>query len=176
MLILGLDASSVAIGFAILNEKEELILTKAIKLNSSLSYEKRALLFEKELKEIREKYKISKVFLEEPMIATFGGSGSSFTTAILNSISGMYRYVVFKVFHKEAKLLNVRSVRSKLGIKFDKTLKGKQKKQQIIDFVKSIYDESFQYDKTKFGNAIPLTDDRADAIVIALGGMRYFNE
>lgn len=171
---LGLDASSTAIGIAILDEQENLILSSILRLKSNISLEQRAFLFEQEIKKIYNDYKIEEIFLEEPMIATFGGSGSAKTTCILNTISGMYRYSIFKVFNREAKLLNVRSIRSQLGIKFAKGLKGKEKKQQVINFVSNKYKE-FQYKLTKNNNYVVGTDDRADAIIIVLGGIKKQN-
>jgi hypothetical protein len=76
-------------------------------------------------------------------------------------------YTVYKVFEKEPKMVSVRSARSKLGIKIPKGTAQKDSKKFIIEYVSKNHPE-FQYNLTVHGNPQPGTDDRADAIVIAL--------
>lgn len=172
-MILGLDISTSAIGVAVLSEDESVVLSHAIKYKSEQSLEERAVAFQSYLEHVKNNYSIDNVFVEEPAIM-FNNNSTAKTMAILQRFNGMCCFIVHSIFGKSAKLLNVRSIRARLKIKIPKGVKNKnQKKQPIIDFVESKYkntDTPFLYEMTKFGNFKPTTDDRADAIILALAG------
>jgi hypothetical protein len=92
--------------------------------------------------------------------------------AKLQRFNGMCSYSAFRIFEKNANMVNVRSARSKLGIKIPKGLKEKEVKNTIIEWVSTKFD-TFKYDMTVHGNPLPGTDDRADAVVIALYGVEH---
>lgn len=171
-MILGLDVSTSAIGIAILDDKEKIKLSEVLFLKSSDSLEKRACIFHKRLREIKKDFKIKCIIIEEPFIS-FQGGGQAKTTAILQRFNGMVCYSVYQLFKKEPKLINVRSGRSKVGIKIPpgKKKTKHEKKKPIIDFIYNKYKDTntpFLYEVTRHGNPKPGVDDKADAIVLCL--------
>jgi hypothetical protein len=61
-----------------------------------------------------------------------------------------------------------------MGIKLPRT-KGKDTKRIVIDFIEERYKNTktpFLYERTIHQNPKPGTDDRADAIVVALAGLK----
>ncbi|MDP3987023.1 MAG: hypothetical protein Q8P81_02240 [Nanoarchaeota archaeon] len=173
-MFLGIDLSSSKIGISIIDDKENLILSDILKLDSKHTLEKRATIFEEHLSGIKEKYNILKIYLEAPFVSIGGGGGSAFTTSITHTFSGMARHIIYKTFNQEATMVNVKSARSKLGLKFPRGISKREVKQTVIDFVKNKYGDLFQYELTNHGNYAPGTDDRADAILIASAGLKFF--
>ena len=90
--------------------------------------------------------------------------------ATLQRFNGMCCYVVNIVFEMEAELINPTSARSKIGIKVPRGIPAKEKKNFIIERMSEKFGEDFSYNMTRHGNPQPGTDDRADALVVALGG------
>jgi Holliday junction resolvasome RuvABC endonuclease subunit len=164
---LGLDISSSKIGIAVVDRDKKIITSDVIKLRSDSSLEQRALMLENKLIALKKHYLIESINVEEPFIAFGGGKTTAQTMAILQRFNGMCCYTVYKVFEKEPKMVSVRSARSKLGIKIPKGTAQKDSKKFIIEYVSKNHPE-FQYNLTVHGNPQPGTDDRADAIVIAL--------
>jgi Tfp pilus assembly protein PilX len=68
-------------------------------------------------------------------------------------------------------MVNVRTARNKLGIKIPKGTKQNETKKYIIEYVQNNHAE-FIYSVTAHGNPVPGTDDKADAVVIALYGLQ----
>ncbi len=167
---LGVDISTSKIGIAVLNSDKRIIVSEVIKFKDTNTLEEKAQLFENKLNKLTRYYHISDIFIEEPFIAFGGGKTTAQTMAKLQRFNGMCSYTVFKVFEQQANMVNVRSARSKLGIKIPKGIKEKEVKNTIIEWVSSNFD-SFKYEMTVHGNPLPGTDDRADAVVIALYGI-----
>jgi len=168
--IIGLDVSSSKIGVAVLGEDRKILTSEVIKLKSDDSLENRALMLENKLEKLKKYYFIDNVFVEEPFIAFGGGKTTAQTMATLQRFNGMCCYSIYRVFDKPPKMVSVRSARSKLGIKIPKGTPQKESKKYIIEYVEKNHPE-FQYTTTAHGNPQPGTDDRADAIVIALYGL-----
>ena len=97
--------------------------------------------------------------------------------AKLQRFNGMCSYACRKVFKENPELFDVRQARKVLGIKVPRG-KGKKNlaKKVVIGYVKERFDEGFKYNLTYKGNPQPGTDDRADAIVIALAGIKLFED
>jgi hypothetical protein len=176
---LGLDISTTAIGIAVVNAYESdeypILLSEALKFNSSLSLEEKALKFNEYISFLisSNKYEFKSIYIEKPIIS-FKGGGSAATTSILHCFSGMCRYIIYQRLGIEPYLINSTSARSKLGIKILREKKNKKdKKIPIINFIEDKFKNTktpFVYETTKFGNFQPTTDDRADAIVLCLAG------
>jgi Holliday junction resolvasome RuvABC endonuclease subunit len=165
--IIGLDISSSKIGIAVLDHDKKILTSEVLKLKSEDSLETRAIMLENKLEKLSKFYLIDDVYIEEPFIAFGGGKTTAQTMAILQRFNGMCCYVAFKIFEKQPIMVAVRSARSKLGIKIPKGTPQKDSKKFIIEYVEKAHPE-FRYNLTAQGNPQPGTDDRADAIVIAL--------
>tara|TARA_Y100000310_G_scaffold118115_2_gene116885 strand:+ start:1705 stop:2232 length:528 start_codon:yes stop_codon:yes gene_type:complete len=169
MKILGLDISSSKIGIALLDD-EQIIISDVLKFKSSQSLEERAALFERRMRAIDTHHVVFDVYVEQPAIMFRGGKTTAFTMATLQRFNGMCCYALSQIFEMEASLINPNSARSVLGIKVPRKVPSKEKKKAIIENISDRFGEQFQYSTTRHGNPQPGTDDRADALVVALAG------
>lgn len=169
-MILGLDVSSSKIGIAILDYDKKIVTTDLIKFKPETPLEERAKLFENKLVKLQNFYNIEEVFVEEPFIAFGGGKTTAHTMAKLQRFNGMCCYTIYNIFESVPNMVNVRMARSRLGIKIPKGTKQNETKKFIVEYVQNNHPE-FTYNKTAHGNFVPGTDDKADAIVIALYGL-----
>ena len=168
---LGVDISTSKIGIALLDSDKKIVVSETIKLKPENSLEERAILFENKLLKLKKYYFITDIFVEEPFVAFGGGKTTAQTMAKLQRFNGMCCYAIRKIFEIDSIPVPVRTARSKLGIKIPKGVKDKDAKQVIIEWAEQ--NHQFKYEKTVHGNPLPGTDDRADALVIALYGMDY---
>ena len=169
--ILGLDVSSSKIGLAVLDYDKKILTSDVVKFKTETTLENRAQMLENKLEKLKKYYFITNVFIEEPFVAFGGGKTTAQTVAKLQRFNGMCSYVVYKCFEEQpANMINVRSARSKLGIKIPKGTKQGDAKKYIIEYVEKNHPE-FNYNMTAHGNPVPGTDDRADAVVVALYGL-----
>ena len=170
---LGLDISTTKIGIAVLDGDDKLVHSDLIKFKSDLPLEDRAAIFESIMRKIEKKYSPIYVFVEKPAI-NFRSGSTAHVMAKLQRFNGMCSYACSKVFKENPELIDVRSARRTLGIKIPrgKGMKS-QAKRVVIEYVEKQY-KDFKYSLTYKGNPQPGTDDRADAVVIALGGIRIF--
>ena len=175
MKTLGLDISSSKIGIALL-EKEQIVLSEVLKFKPSQSLEERAEQFETRMRQIEQHHVVYDVFVEQPAIMFKGGKTTAFTMATLQRFNGMCCYVVNVVFEMEAELINPNSARSTLGIKVPRGIPPRAKKNFIIERMSERFGEEFSYNMTRQGNPQPGTDDRADALVVALAGPLLLDE
>ena len=172
---MGLDISTTRIGIAVLDADDKLLHSDLIKFKSELPLEDRAAIFESIMRKVNTKYTPFYVFIEKPAI-NFRSGSTAHVMAKLQRFNGMCSYACRKVFKENPELIDVRQARKALGIKIPRG-KGTKSlaKKVVIDHVEALF-ENFQYTLTYKGNPQPGTDDRADAVVIALGGIKIFEE
>ena len=169
MKTLGLDISSSKIGIALLDE-ENILISDVLKFKSNQTLEERAAQFERRMREIDTHHVVFDVYVEQPAIMFRGGKTTAFTMATLQRFNGMCCYILSQIFDMEAALINPNSARSILGIKVPRKVPSKEKKKAIIENISERFGDQFQYNLTRQGNPQPGTDDRADALVVALAG------
>ena len=169
MKTLGLDISSSKIGIALL-DKDTIVISEVLKFKSSQSLEERASQFERRMHEIEQHHVVFDVYVEQPAMMFRGGKTTAYTMAILQRFNGMCCYILSHVFESEAILVNPNSARSLLGIKVPRKVPSKDKKRFIVEHISNKFGEQFKYNLTHKGNPQPGTDDRADALVMALAG------
>lgn len=174
-MILGLDVSTSKIGIAIMDSDKKIVTTDVIKYKPETPLEEKAKFLENKLLKLQKHYVITDVFVEEPFIAFSGGKTTAVTMSKLQRFNGMCSYTVFNVFESLPKMVNVRVARNKLGIKIPRGSKQNETKKVIIEYIESNHPE-FTYNKTSQGNPVPGTDDKADAVVIALYGLTTLSE
>ena len=173
-IILGIDVSTSRIGIAAVTENEKLVFADTLTFKKKdMSLEDRAILFENSLRMILkvEKLKPLAIFIEEPFTAFAGGKTSANTMAKLQRFNGMCCLATRKIFDEDSTLLPARVCRSLNEIKIPR---GSNTKQLIIDWVTAKYPKDFTYELTRFGNPKPGTDDKADAVVVALAGLKRY--
>ena len=82
--ILGLDVSTSRTGVSIIDQNQNLILYEALKLNPKDTLEERCILLEYYINtDLRKKYNIVKVFIEQPFIMFSGGKTTAMTMSKL---------------------------------------------------------------------------------------------
>ena len=170
MVTIGLDISSSKVGIAVFDPDENIILSEVIKFKTNTTLEVRAHKFERRMREIDAHHVIYDVYVEQPAIMFRGGKTTAFTMATLQRFNGMCCYIVNVVFEMEAELINPNSARSTLGIKVPRGIPPRAKKNFIIERMSERFGDNFTYNMTRQGNPQPGTDDRADALVVALAG------
>ena len=176
MLTLGLDISSSKIGSCILDEKENIIYSNSFIFKEKISLCEKAELFKHYIQSLQHAHNIEKVIIESPFISMGGGMSSAQTISTLLSFNGMCQFIIYDLFKIVPTMVDVRAARKLLGITIPRGIKKQTvKKQIIIDYVVNKYKDSetpFEYNLTKHGNYVAGSDDRADALVITLGGLK----
>ena len=169
MYTLGLDISSSKIGIALLKD-DKIVISEVVKFKPNQPLEERAIKFESRMREIEQHYVVYDLYVEQPAMMFRGGKTTAYTMATLQRFNGMCCYALRKVFDMTPVLVNPRSARSKLNIKTPRGMANKEVKRFIIENVEKRFNGQFKYNMTHKGNPQPGTDDRADAIVVALAG------
>ncbi len=170
-MILGLDISTSKIGYCILDNKEKIITNEFMKLKP-LQLEDRAEIFYKFLSDINNEYNIDYIFIEEPFTMFGGGRTTAGTMAKLQRFNGMCSFAVRRIFKMNPVLIPANQARKSVGLKIKR---GEDTKKKIIEWVETQYPKDFIYELTRHGNPKPGTDDKADAVIIALAGLSQIN-
>jgi hypothetical protein len=101
-----------------------------------------------------------------------GGRTTAGTMAKLQRFNGMCSFAVRRVFKKNPELIAANKARGIVGLKIKR---GEDTKKKIIEWVEAKYPKDFIVEYTRHGNPKPGTDDKADAVVIALAGFSQKN-
>jgi len=164
-MILGLDVSTNRTGWAIINDKQELVDSDFYKTKPKTPLEERATaLKENVLEPIMKLHDITEIRIEEPFMMFSGGKTTARTMSSLQRFNGMVSLVAHQLLGKPPTLVGATTARSRCGIKVPR---GTKAKQMVMMFCASQYD-NFIMEYTKHGNPKPGIDDEADAIVVAL--------
>jgi len=164
-MILGIDVSTSKIGYCVIDDNQKLLEVHFKKLKENTLEEKASAFFCNEMHDIKRKYKIKEIRIEEPFTMFSGGRTTAGTMSKLQRFNGMISILVFRCFKRVPILVPSRSARSKCGIKIKR---GEDTKKKIIEWVKNEYPKDFIVELTRHGNPKPGTDDMADSIVVAL--------
>ena len=170
-MILGLDISTSRIGYCVLDENKKIIANEFMKLKP-LQLEDRAEIFYEFLSVLRMKHNIDHIFIEEPFSMFGGGRTTAGTMAKLQRFNGMCSFAVRRIFKANPVLIPANQARKSVGLKIKR---GEDTKKKIIEWVETQYPKDFVYELTRHGNPKPGTDDKADAVVIALAGLSQIN-
>ena len=134
---LGLDISSSKVGVALIDDNR-IIVSETIKFKPNWPLEKRAIEFEKRMRQIEKHYVIYEVYVEQPAMMFKGGKTTAHTMATLQRFNGMCCYALYKVFDIMPNMVNPRSARAKLNIKTPRRVPTKEVKRCIIEHVEEI--------------------------------------
>ena len=170
-MILGLDISTSKIGYCILDKDKKIIANEFIKLKP-LQLEDRAEIFYDFLNALNKEHVINNVFIEEPFTMFGGGRTTAGTMAKLQRFNGMCSFAVRRIFKMNPVLIPANQARKSVGLKIKR---GEDTKKKIIEWVEAKYPKDFVYQLTSYGNPKPGTDDKADAVIIALAGFSQIN-
>ena len=168
-MILGLDISSSKIGIAIVDDDKSIIHLNLIKYKKA-PLEDKAVMFSDELSVLKREYNIEHIFIEEPVSIYAVGKTTAHVIATLQRFNGMCSLACRNVFGQNAELIGSRQARKLADIAVPGRTKSKEVKKIIIKEMSKRYQEMFPLEYTRHGNYKPGTDDKADALVIALAG------
>ena len=176
--LLGLDVSTNIIGYTVLTEEGKMIEAGFCDLDSKKSTVQKAAQFKSTLDEIKAKYHIGAVWIEEPFMMFAKGGSSAQTMAKLSSFNGMIQYACLNVFGFDPDMINANHARKTLGIKIQREkLCGISTKEQILTWVKLQIPNFDWPTKTlksgpRRGLTIPAPScyDIADSFVVAKSG------
>ena len=148
MRILGIDSSSTATGYAILDENK-ILLSGVIRPNKALNSIERIICIEKEINVLYDKYKPDFIVIEE-MVAFRNANA-------MRILIGLIYHLVIEYTKKEALVVLARPTEWRAKCK----IKGKVRKELKENAIKHIQEK---YNKK-------VTDDEAEAICIAEYGL-----
>ena len=169
--ILGLDISSSKVGIALIDYDENIIISEVLKFKPTMTLEERVDKFAHKMKEIDKHYVPFDIFVEQPAMMFKGGKTTAQTIAKLQRFNGMCCYALYTIFDLNPTMINPNTARSAIGIKVPRGIPPNKKKQFIIENISNRFGQQFSYQLTYKGNPKPGTDDRADALVVALAGL-----
>jgi Holliday junction resolvasome RuvABC endonuclease subunit len=164
-MILGIDVSTSKIGYCVVDDNKNLLEVNFKKLKEGTLEEKASVFFCDEMHQIKRKYRIKEIRIEEPFTMFSGGRTTAGTMSKLQRFNGMISILAYRCFKLVPVLVPSRSARSKCGIKIKR---GENTKKKIIEWVEQKYPKDFIVELTRHGNPKPGTDDMADSIVVAL--------
>ena len=174
MKIAGLDVSTSITGVTIIeNEKivESFFWDTRNKRKFPSLYEK-ATFVKNQLRELSDKYKIEKIFIEQSLQSFRSGFSSAKTLSTLSRFNGIISWQCYEIFNIKPEPVAASSARKKAGVQIKR---GENAKEKVLQFVIDKYpDIEIQY--TKHGNPKPGTLDMCDSIVIALAGDKLVRE
>ena len=173
-MILGLDISSSKIGIAIVDENKNIIHLNLVKYKKA-RLEDKAVLFSHELSVLKREYAIEHVFIEEPVSIYAAGRTTAHVISTLQRFNGMCSLACRNIFGKNAELIGSRQARKLAEIAIPGRTKSKEVKKIIIEEMSKRYQNDFPLEYTRHGNYKPGTDDKADALVIAIAGHKIIS-
>lgn len=171
-MILGLDISTSCTGVTILDYTGRVVLNDCWKFKEDDVFDKleRA---KKEIKELKKKYPITKVFVEESLQAFRPGFSSAKTILSLAKFNGILCWMIWEEMAIKVQYIGSTTARKSCGIKI---IKGTPAKQQVMEWM--LQNQTwFKVEKKK--NSENIKDhfyDMADSWVIAKAGLLLLNK
>ena len=169
-MILGLDISTSITGYTILDNEGNIIVCDHIDLRKEKNFFQKASQIEGTLNELRSRYFIEQVYIEQSLHTFRSGFSSAQTLSLLSKINGIVSWICYNIFGSEPQYFAATSARKLCGIKVPKGQKAKAVSLQfVVDNV-----AGFDILYTKHGNPKAGYADRSDSYVIARAG--WLNE
>jgi len=167
-MILGLDISTSITGITVLDDTGTVVLFDAVDMRSKkfTTFFIKADAIERRLVQIKNQYKIDKIFIEQSLQAFRPGLSSAKVILTLGKFNGIVSWTCYKIFGFEPEYIGASTARKALGIKVER---GENAKEIVLKRVLEL-ESSFNVEYTPKGNPVAGTYDRADSYVIARAG------
>jgi hypothetical protein len=168
-MILGIDVSTSITGYAVIDDNGELLCSVSCDTRRN-----HPTVFdvldknEKVLIDIKNKYNIKNVFIEDNLLAYGTGFSNAKTIVKLAKMNALMCYKVKEVFGQLPEPIKPNTARKLAEIELDRS-SSKSNKEQTHEII-SAREPKFIWEKTYAGNPKPESYDRSDAIVIARAG------
>ena len=172
-MILGIDASSVMIGYCVLSDTGEYVAIGHLDLHKYDNLYEKLTAFSELFKSLCSSYDIRVVAIEEPALM-FQKSSTAHIMALLQRWNGFICSNIFSISGKIPLGFSAATARKMSGMKIPKGVKGKKTKEYILSFVKEmriIPNEHWVYKKT--GTPKDYHFDECDALIIAKAGYLF---
>ena len=167
-MILGLDISTSITGITVLDDAGNVVLFDMVDMRQKkfTSFFLKADAIERRLVQLKNDYKIDKVFIEESLQAFRPGLSSASVILTLGRFNGIVSWISYKIFGFEPQYIGASTARKALGIKVQR---GENAKEIVLKRVMEL-ENTFSVEYTPHGNPVAGCYDRADAYVIARAG------
>ena len=176
MIILALDVSTRIIGYTVMNDGYDVLECNYIDLSKIDNMIDKAEYVYTQLGEIKKKYDITDVAVEECVSKFSGGRSSIKTISKLFFINMLTQYQCFRIFNVYPTMLNVRRARNLADIKIHR---GDDSKEVVFGIIRSRYIDiawpKMKRDTTRFAKEC---HDMADSVVVGYAMLKenYSNE
>ncbi len=165
-MILGLDISTSITGYTILDNDGNIVVCDHIDLRKEKNFFQKASQIEGTLNELRSRYFIEQVYIEQSLQSFRSGFSSAQTLSLLSKINGIVSWICYNIFGSEPQYFAATSARKLCGIKVPKGQKAKAVSLQfVVDNV-----PGFEVQYTRHGNPKAGYADRSDSYVISKAG------
>ena len=176
-MLLSLDISTSSTGYSIFDEKGSLLEIDYIGLSKVKCMYEKANKVRLKLIELKEKYNIDYIAVEENLQAFRPGLSSAKTLMTLARFNGIVCWICFELFSKKVEYLNVNNARKSVDLKVDRKSKLNTK-DQVKEWVKLkepniVWPTKILKSGPNKGKKVELSEcyDMADSYVI---GKAYF--
>lgn len=172
-MILGLDVSTSCTGWAVLDDRGDLIEMGVFKLTKFDDMFEKAQAVRVGLLEICDRFTVTKISIEEPLQGFRRGMSSAHTLLTLARFNGIVSWLAYDVFDVKPIFFDSSTARRGLGIKIDK---ARDTKDQIMEWVEVVTGQELPKRVATTGKKKGMTifatgvNDAADAYVMARAG------
>jgi Holliday junction resolvasome RuvABC endonuclease subunit len=169
-MILGLDVSTSSTGWAVLDKDGNYIDMGNFKLTKYDDVFEKADVVKKGLQDLKSKYSIDMISIEEPLQSFRRGFSSAHVLLTLARFNGIVSWLAYETFAIKPTYFDFKSARKILGIKIDKT---RDVKDQIMEWVEKTANLTLPRREAKVGKKkgqllfAAGVNDAADAYVMA---------
>ena len=164
MNFLGLDASTSAVGWSVLDDDEKIVAHGTFNLkNVKTGLLDKADVLRYNLVKLKETYNIDRIGIEDILQKT--AVGSAHTICVLSGFNCLTQYICKEVFGIKAELVKFSVARKLFNItRADKTEKMKI---SVFNYISEVYKDTFQINYKKTNKVTDETYDSSDAVLIA---------
>jgi hypothetical protein len=165
---LGLDISTSITGITLLDSNGNIVINEVVDMRSKkyTSFFSKARAVQRRLAQIKNEYKIEKIYIEQSLQAFRPGLSSAQVILTLGKFNGIVSWICYETFGFEPEYIGASTARKALAIKVER---GQNAKEVVLKHVLAL-ESSFKVDYTPKGNPIAGSFDRADSYVIAKAG------
>jgi hypothetical protein len=166
-MILGLDISTSITGYTVLDGDKIIVCDKLDLRNKKYTdFFDKSVAASVMLQEIKKKYNIEKIFIEETLNVMTRGMSSAHTIMTLNRFNGILSWMCYEIFDIKPQYIACRQARKMVGIQVPK---GGDAKEIVMKHWLDT-EPQFKVEYSIHGNPVQGTYDRADSLVIAKAG------
>jgi len=165
-MILGVDISTAVTAFTILDDDGKIVLCEALRLDKLKDVFAKAANIKKFVENLEKTYKITAVYIEEPLMSFQAGMSSAKTISTLMRFNGIVSWICCDVIGLDPHFISAATARKSYGVKMEKGIKAKQ----VVFLAVLDREPDFKVEYTTHGNPVPGSMDRSDSFIIAKAG------